>query len=59
MSSTSTLEAQIAALIQRLEEMKEAEQWENECKEVEAVAESIEKYGLSCWVLNLWGVEFE
>ena len=38
MSSTSVLEAQIAALVQRLEETKEAEQWENECKEVEAAA---------------------
>ena len=39
MSSASTLEAQIAALVQRLEETKEAEWLENECKEVEAAAE--------------------
>ena len=44
MSSASALEAQIAALVQRLEEVKEAERWENkrkevECKEVEAAAE--------------------
>ena len=44
MSSASVLEAQIAALVQRFEEMKEAERWENEhkeaeCKEAEAVAE--------------------
>ena len=44
MSTTSTLEEQIAALVRRLEEVKEAKRLEEagkevECKEVEAVAE--------------------
>ena len=38
MSSASTLEAQIAALVQHLEEAKEAERRENERKEAEAAA---------------------
>ena len=39
MSSVSILEEQIVALVQKLEETKETERLEKECKEAEAMAE--------------------